>query len=135
MPSRCSTRRCWCRPRGRWSPSRVRLRPASASGGGGTRSFRQSFLVAFAGRIGERLTEAAETVTAEEAERSTALVPLFAARQEAAELALRQAFPETRTTRLSARNAEGWHAGTRAADRAQLDLHRPVRRGDTRTLS
>jgi hypothetical protein len=109
-------------------------RPAATSGGG-TRSFRQSFLVAFAGRIGERLSDAAEAVTADEATRSTALVPLFAARREAAELALKEAFPETRTTRMSARNAEGWHAGMRAADAAQLDLHRPVRRGATRALS
>jgi hypothetical protein len=103
-------------------------RPSSVTAGG-TRSFRQSFLVAFAGRIGERLAEAAEAVTAEEATRSTALVPLFAARREAAELALKAAFPETRTTRLSARNAAGWHAGMQAADRAQLDLHQPVRGG------
>lgn len=103
-------------------------RPASVTAGR-TRSFRQSFLVAFAGRIGERLAEAAESVTAEEATRSTALVPLFAARREAAELALKAAFPETRTTRLSARNAAGWQAGMQAADRAQLDLHLPVRGG------
>ncbi len=106
-----------------------------ASSSGGTRSFRQSFLVAFAGRIGERLSQAAEAVTADEATRSRALVPLFAARREAAELALNQAFPETRTTRMSARNAAGWHAGVRAADQAQLDLHRPVRRGAARALS
>lgn len=109
-------------------------RTASTSSGG-TRSFRQSFLVAFAGRIGERLSQAAEAVTAEEATRSTALVPLFAARREAAALALDEAFPETRTTRMSARNAEGWQAGMRAADRAQFDLHRPVRAGSVRALS
>lgn len=103
-------------------------RPSSATAGG-TRSFRQSFLVAFAGRIGERLAEAAEAVTADEATRSTALVPLLAARREAAEMALKAAFPETRTTRLSARNAAGWQAGMHAADRAQLDLHPPVRGG------
>ncbi|HEX6569177.1 MAG TPA: hypothetical protein VF015_08425, partial [Acidimicrobiales bacterium] len=57
---------------------------------------------------------------------------LFAARREAAETALRQAYPEVRTTRMSARNAEGWRAGTLAADRARLDLHRPVRRASSR---
>ena len=81
------------------------------------------------------MSQAAEAVTADEATRSRALVPLFAARREAAELALNQAFPETRTTRMSARNAAGWHAGVRAADQAQLDLHRPVRRGAARALS
>jgi hypothetical protein len=112
----------------------VEPRPGPTSSGR-TRSFRQSFLVAFAGRIGERLRQAAEVVTADEATRSTALVPLFEARRRAAEVALEQAFPETRTTRMSARNAEGWQAGMRAANRAQLDLHRPVRQGETRALS
>jgi hypothetical protein len=112
----------------------VEPRPGPTSSGR-TRSFRQSFLVAFAGRIGERLRQAAEVVTADEATRSTALVPLFEARRRAAEVALEQAFPETRTTRMSARNAEGWQAGMRAANRALLDLHRPVRQGETRALS
>ena len=109
--------------------------PAGRSSSGSTRSFRQSFLVAFARRIGERLAEAAEAVTAEEATRSTALVPLFAARREAADAALAAAFPDLRTTRMSARNAEGWHAGTRAADRAQLDVQRPVSRRVQQSLS
>lgn len=102
---------------------------------GDTRSFRQSFLVAFAHRIGERLARAAEAVTADAAARSTALVPLLDARREAADEALRRAYPETRATRLTARNAAGWHAGTLAADRAQLDLHRPVVRGTRRALA
>jgi hypothetical protein len=97
-------------------------RPGRASGGA-TRSFRQSFLVAFAQRIGVRLREAADTVTADAATRSTDLVPVFARRREAADAALAEAFPETRTTRMSANDAAGWHAGTRAADRAELGLH------------
>jgi hypothetical protein len=108
---------------------------AASTSAGRTRSFRQSFLVAFAGRIGERLRQAAEEVTADEATRSAALVPLFEARRDAAERALEQAFPQVRTTRMSARDAAGWHAGTRAADRAQLDLHRPVRRAPSGALS
>ena len=107
---------------------------AARSSSGSTRSFRQSFLVAFARRIGERLAEAAESVTAEEATRSTALVPLFAARREAADAALAAAFPDLRTTRMSARSAEGWHAGVRAADRAQLDVQRTVPRDARRVL-
>ncbi|HEX5945483.1 MAG TPA: DUF2786 domain-containing protein [Acidimicrobiales bacterium] len=111
-------------------------RPSAArSSSGSTRSFRQSFLVAFARRIGERLAEAADAVTAEEATRSTALVPLFAARREAADAALAAAFPDLRTTRMSARSAEGWHAGVRAADRAQLDVQRTVPRRAQRSLS
>jgi len=104
------------------------LEPVSAAGNGGrTRSFRHAFLVAFAGRIGERLARASEAVTADAARQSTAVVPLFEARRAAADRALGEAFPETRTLRVSARNAEGWQAGVRAADRAQLGLERPVR--------
>lgn len=110
-------------------------RPATGrSASGSTRSFRQSFLVAFARRIGERLAEAAEAVTADEATRSTALVPLFAARREAADAALAAAFPDLRTTRMSARSAAGWQAGVRAADRAQLDVQRSVSRDANRAL-
>ncbi|MBN2623794.1 MAG: DUF2786 domain-containing protein, partial [Acidimicrobiales bacterium] len=61
-------------------------RPGASAGA--TRSFRQSFLVAFARRIGLRLREAAQQVTAEESERSTALVPVFAQRRAAADAAL-----------------------------------------------
>lgn len=99
-------------------------RPGASAGT--TRSFRQSFLVAFARRVGLRLREAAEQVTAEESERSTALVPVFAQRRAAADAALGAAFPDVRTTRMSANDAAGWHAGTQAADRAQLGLHDAV---------
>ena len=54
------------------------------------------------------------------------VVPLFEARRAAADRALGEAFPETRTLRVSARNAEGWQAGVQAADRAQLGYERPV---------
>jgi hypothetical protein len=100
----------------------VQPRPARRTGAG-TRSFRHAFLVAFAGRIGERLVEAAEAVTVDAARSSSALVPLFRAREAAADRAVADAFPRTRPLRVSARNAEGWEAGTQAADRA--DLGRP----------
>lgn len=103
------------------------LEPVAASGSGGrTRSFRHAFLVAFAGRIGERLVRASEAATADAARHSTAVVPLFEARRAAADRAVGEAFPETRTMRVSARNTEGWHAGLRAADRAHLGHERPV---------
>jgi uncharacterized protein DUF2786 len=94
-------------------------RPRDASPGS-TRSFRHSFLVAFAHRIGDRLREAADAVTAQAARRSTALVPLFEERRKAADAALDEAFPSINTTRLSARNAAGWYAGRRAAYQADL---------------
>jgi hypothetical protein len=108
-------------------------RPPSGTAGG-TRSFRHSFLVAFAHRIGDRLREADEAVTAQAAQHSAALVPVFEQRRRAAEDALNEAYPTIGTTRLSARNAEGWQAGRRAADRAQLGVDASVRAGARRAL-
>ena len=97
-------------------------------GGSRTRSFRQSFLSAFADRIGERLHEA----TAQEEEAAVAaptggreLVPLLAARAERVDETLGSWFPEVRQARISAaRDAEGWHSGRSAADRAELGAAR-----------
>jgi hypothetical protein len=98
--------------------------------GGRTRSFRQSFLVAFARRIGARLRQAAEAAVTEAATRggNAALVPLFAERRRAADEAVSETFPSIGTTRMSARDGDGWYAGTAAADRAQLDVHEALRR-------
>jgi hypothetical protein len=103
---------------------------ARSGTGGRTRSFRQSFLVAFARRIGARLHQAAEAAVAEAttAGGNAALVPLFAERRRAADDAVSEAFPTIGTTRMSARDADGWYAGTAAADRAQLDIHEALRR-------
>jgi hypothetical protein len=98
-----------------------------AGGGGRTRSYRQSFLIAFARRIGARLREAADAVTSAGAAHSTALVPLFVARRRAAEEAADEAFPRVTATRMSANDAAGWHAGTEAGSRAQLDHHGVLR--------
>jgi hypothetical protein len=104
-------------------------------GGSRTRSFRQSFLAAFAHRIGERLHEA----TAHEEEEAVAahafgreLVPLLAARAEQVDEALGTWFPEVRQARVSpARDAEGWHSGRSAADRAELGSTRRLRDRET----
>jgi hypothetical protein len=46
---------------------------------------------------------------------------------------VREAYPTVGTSRVSANDAEGWHAGRAAADRAQLDLHEALhRRAPTR---
>jgi hypothetical protein len=87
-----------------------------------TRSFRQSFLVAYAGRIGERLRQATEAaVTADrEARGGDSLLPVLARRADAATAAAAAAFPHTRSFSTTARDPEGWAAGREAADRAQL---------------
>jgi hypothetical protein len=101
------------------------------SGGSRTRSFRQSFLVSFATRIGERLL----TATAAEQSRSqdephtqagasVALVVRDHEERVAHEFA--QRFPTREKTGPSVTDPQGWHAGRVAADLAGLDVHPPV---------
>jgi hypothetical protein len=88
-----------------------------------TRSFRQSFLTAYAQRIGERLAEASEAATRSAADRSpgTDLLPALAARDEAVDRAVEAMFPELGTrTVTSAGDREGWIIGRTAADLAAL---------------
>ncbi|HEY8523808.1 MAG TPA: DUF2786 domain-containing protein [Acidimicrobiales bacterium] len=103
--------------------------PGSArgpKGAGRTRSFRQSFLVAFATRIGARLREAVEAATDAYAEEHDNLLPVLAERRDAAEAACEEAFPHVRSTSVSANDWWGWRAGHEAAEAAQLDLHAAV---------
>ncbi|MDT0213681.1 DUF2786 domain-containing protein [Rothia sp. ARF10] len=91
-----------------------------------TRAFRSSFLTAYAQRIGERLREVrdAETEAAAPGARTHGqeLVPLLAARTEKVEATVGEWFPTVRTRSAgSVRDAEGWHVGRAAADRASLD--------------
>jgi hypothetical protein len=84
-------------------------------------SFRRSFLLAYATRIGERLEAAREAGTAEAAaDTGTALVPVLAARAEAVGDALAGLFPHLRAVETRVSNARGWHAGRLAADHADL---------------
>ncbi|NLG20172.1 MAG: DUF2786 domain-containing protein [Actinomycetales bacterium] len=112
------------------------------------RSFRNSFLTAFAVRIGERLETAAHEAQDRGADDSvragpleagdprppgdadhtratrtdrTALVRVLAERDQAVEDALAERFPRLQRTRSRATfDAEGWTSGTAAADRADL---------------
>ncbi|WP_147425144.1 DUF2786 domain-containing protein [Bailinhaonella thermotolerans] len=96
-----------------------------ASGRSRTRSFRHAFLGAYAARIGERLREASgEAVRQASADTGADLVPLLSGRERAVEEEIARRFPGL--ARRSARrvvNAEGWHAGIAAADRAVIDTH------------
>ncbi len=90
-----------------------------------TRSFRQSFLMAYAQRIGERLEQVAagevDAATAEGRGGGRELVPLLAARSEDVQRVVEDWFPELRMQAMrSGRDAEGWHSGRAAADRAHL---------------
>lgn len=99
---------------------------ARTYGGGAsrTRSFRQSFLVAYATRIDERLRRVTEqaTETASEAGRGAALLPVLASRAEAVDDRVDELFGELSYQHSSvyARDREGWAHGTAAADQAKL---------------
>lgn len=90
-----------------------------------TRSFRHSFLLAYATRIGERLRDTAGRT---EAAAGSALVPLFAERSRAVDELAGTLFPGTvRRRSFSAGNSDGWGAGRSAADRAVLSAEHRAR--------
>jgi hypothetical protein len=94
-----------------------------------TRSFRQSFLMAYAQRIGERLEQtAAATQAAVTSEDAGRLLPVLAKREEQVDALFAQLFPNTTIRRTRITNGAGWHAGLSAADQARLDARRQVRR-------
>jgi hypothetical protein len=87
-----------------------------AAGRKRTKTFRQSFLAAYAHRVGDRLTAAAETQVTQD------LLPVLATRAAAVTGRLERMFPETTTTRLrGVSDAAGWTEGAAAADRAQVE--------------
>jgi len=85
-----------------------------------TRSFRQSFLMAYATGIGKRLRSATEAVAAEDDGR---FLPVLRDQETRVAEAFDAMVPHTvrRTTRIS--NGEGWAAGLAAADLALLDVN------------
>ncbi|MFE4691033.1 DUF2786 domain-containing protein [Streptomyces sp. NPDC056749] len=93
-----------------------------------TKTFRQSFLMAYAQRLGSRLAADTARVTAAagaeaggRAETDGALLPVLAARDVAVTDTAERMFPRTTTTRLrGATDLEGWTHGTAAADRARM---------------
>jgi hypothetical protein len=97
----------------------------SAGRGGGaqarSRSFRHSFLVAYAQRIGERLDSASASVTAE-VERDGRLLPVLAASSRATEEFTERLFPSTLPRSVAVSNGAGWGAGRAAANMAVLDI-------------
>ncbi|MFD3822406.1 DUF2786 domain-containing protein [Streptomyces sp. NPDC058625] len=87
-----------------------------------TKTFRQSFLAAYAHRVGARLAAAAEGRTSG---LSDDLLPVLASRDVAVTERLDRLFPETTTTRLrGVSDAAGWEEGARAADDAQVEARR-----------
>jgi hypothetical protein len=86
-----------------------------------TRSFRQSFLLSFAHRIGERLKGAAKAATDEASGvHGSRLLPVLAGRAAAVDDAFEAMFPDLVATSVRISNLAGWAAGRVAADLAHL---------------
>ncbi|MEU6895225.1 DUF2786 domain-containing protein [Streptomyces sp. NPDC046557] len=96
----------------------TRAEAAQRSGGRKrTKTFRQSFLLAYASRLGHRLAETAEHTASE----APANLPALVARDVAVTSRAEEMFPKTTTTRLrGATDHAGWEDGTAAADRAHV---------------
>ncbi|MDE0802621.1 MAG: DUF2786 domain-containing protein [Acidimicrobiales bacterium] len=94
-----------------------------------TRRYRQSFLVAFASRIGERLAEADAAVVAD-ADRAHGggVLPVLASRADQVEERLAHDFPHLQNRRVVVRDAVGWGHGRAAAERARLGRDASLRR-------
>jgi hypothetical protein len=101
---------------------------ASAGAGSGARSrsrgFRQSFLNAYAHRIGERLAE----ITEAQVQQASAepgggnLLPVLASRERKVESTVSELFPKiTQKATGTITDAEGWYSGRGAADLAALN--------------
>lgn len=87
-----------------------------------TTSFRRSFLLGFAHRIGRRLRETTGSqVAAADSRSGGALVPVLAAREEQVCRAQEVAFPRLVSKAATVGNAAGWAAGQLAGQLALLD--------------
>jgi hypothetical protein len=87
-----------------------------------TRSFRHAFLLSYAARIGERLSEA-DRVTSEQVA-DERLLPVLAQRTREVDALFEQMFPNVGRKTRSVSNGAGWYAGRAAADRAKLNVDR-----------
>jgi hypothetical protein len=94
----------------------------TASGGSRTRSFRRSFLSAFAIRIGERLSGVTESGIRDGAADDSRLLPVLAGRDRVVRRLAEQLFPHMTYNERSTctHDREGWTLGTHTADLALL---------------
>lgn len=102
-------------------------RQTDARGTSRTTSFRQSFLLSYASRIGERL-QAATDEAVQVTGRSGELVPVLRRQAERLEATTSALFPELVSREVHISNAQGWVAGRAAADQAVLDTDLAIAR-------
>lgn len=91
-----------------------------------TKLFRQSFMQAYASRIGERLQEVATRAETEAAQTDERLLPVLASRQKAVTEHVERLFPHFVESRVRISDEQGWASGTAAADRASLRQRVPA---------
>jgi hypothetical protein len=98
----------------------ARAEPRGADGKKRLKAFRQSFLIGYAVRIGERLAEADRAALADSGD-TEALLPVLRSRDVQVIEARDRAFPRTvRGRGLRVGSEEGWESGRSAADAATL---------------
>ncbi|QUQ70375.1 hypothetical protein JJ691_81510 [Kutzneria sp. CA-103260] len=87
-----------------------------------SRTYRQSFLLAYATRIGQRLHAAAEE--SDDLTADDRLLPVLADREKAVTQLFEELYPATVKKSYTVGSAAGWDAGTAAADLADIGLDR-----------
>ncbi|MEU8228688.1 DUF2786 domain-containing protein [Actinoplanes sp. NPDC048967] len=98
----------------------ARTEPRGKAGRSRLKNFRQSFLVGYAVRIGERLAEASRAALDRTAD-PAALLPVLASRDVQVREARDRSFPSTTRGRgFRVASLEGWESGREAADEAKL---------------
>lgn len=107
------------------SAAMLRGEPRRTGGYSRTTSFRRSFLISYAHRVGERLTEA-DVAASEASGHRGELVPLLRRHGERVNAVVEEMFPHVVSKATSISNMEGWAQGRAAADRAQLDTRQQV---------
>lgn len=100
----------------------VQAQTALTAATGSSRSYRSSFLYAFAWRIGERLAEINDTVQRQATvEHGTSFLPVLQSQAAAIDDFVDERYGKLRTVRSTAQaDPAGWAGGRAAADRAKL---------------
>ncbi|QWF83020.1 DUF2786 domain-containing protein [Amycolatopsis sp. CA-230715] len=97
-------------------------RQVTRAGQSRTRSFRQSFLLAYAQRIGERLAEADQATSEQISDER--LLPVLAQRTKEVDDLFEVMFPDVVRRARTVSNHAGWDAGRAAAETAELGVDR-----------
>lgn len=99
------------------------------------RRYRQSFLIAYASRVGERLRAARDAeVAGADADRGGGVLPVLASRRAEVDVAVVERFGDLRSTSVTIRDRAGWEHGTVAGTRADLGTGGVVAGGRRRFL-